>query len=120
MANRRAARVASAVQQEVSRMLLTDVKDPRVGVVSVTGVTMNDDLSVARITYLPLGGKGDRKVIQDGLDQASKHMRGPVGRALGTRHSPELRFEIDKNLEYAMHMDDVFANLPKPPPEEEP
>jgi len=114
MANRRAERIASAVQQEVARLLLTDVKDPRVGVISITGVTMNQDLSVAHITYLPLGGAGDRKQIQEGLKQVGKHLRGPVGRALGTRHSPDLRFEIDRNLEYAMHMSDVLANLPKP------
>ena len=42
MANRRAERIASAVQQEVARLLLTDVKDPRVGVISITGVKMND------------------------------------------------------------------------------
>lgn len=113
MANRRAERIASAVQQEVARLLLTDVKDPRVGSISVTGVTVNADLSVAILTYLPLNGAGDRKIIAEGLKQAAKHMRGPVGRALGARHAPELRFEIDRNLEYALHMADVLANLPK-------
>lgn len=120
MANRRAARIASAVQQEVARLLLTDVKDPRVGVISVTEVKMNDDLSVAHISYLPMGGMGDRKQIHEGLKQVAKHLRGPVGRAIGTRHSPELRFEIDRNLEYAMHMDDVLSNLPKGAESDEP
>lgn len=114
MSNRRGARIASAVQQEVSRLLLTEVKDPRIGIISVTGVNMNDDLSVAHIQYLPLGGLGDRKAIQEGLKSAARSMRGPVGRALGTRHSPELRFEIDRNLEYSLHMHDVLSNLPKP------
>ncbi len=102
-------------------MLLTDVKDPRIGIISITGVSVNPDLSVAHIQYLPMDSKGsgggvqrDRKVIAEGLKQAAKHMRGPVGRALGARHAPELRFEIDRNLEYAMHMQDVLANLPKP------
>lgn len=113
MANRRAERIASAVQQEVARLLLTDVKDPRIGIISITGVTVNADLSVAAITYLPLNGAGDRKLIAAGLKQAAKHMRGPVGRALGARHAPELRFEIDRNLEYSLHMADVLANLPK-------
>lgn len=114
MANRRAARIASAIQHEVASLLLTDVKDPRIGSISVTGVTVNDDLSVAHIQYLPLGGEGDRKAIQEGLKSAARSLRGPVGRALGIRHAPELRFEIDRNLEYAMHMNDVLANLPKP------
>lgn len=114
MSNRRAARVASAVQEEVSRALLHDVKDPRVGPLSITGVTVNDDLSVAIIRYLPLGGQGDRPSIARGLRDAARQLRGPVGRALGLRHAPELRFEIDKNIEYAQHMEDVFRRLPKP------
>jgi ribosome-binding factor A len=114
MSNRRAARVASAVQEEVGRALLTEVKDPRVGPLSITEVIVNDDLSVALIRYLPLGGQGDRTSIAAGLAAVAKQLRGPVGRALGLRHAPELRFEIDKNIEYAQHMDEVFSRLPKP------
>lgn len=112
--SRRAERIAAVVQEEVARLVLEDTRDPRVGVITVTGVTLNDDLSVARIRYLPLGGLGDRKAIQEGLNAECKRWRGPVGRALQIRHAPELRFEIDKNIEYAAHMDEVFARLPKP------
>lgn len=112
MSTRRAERIASVVHAELSRMLREDVKDPTVGDVSITGVTVNPDLTVARVRYLPLGGKGDRKAIQAGLDGAARQLRGPLGRALGTRHAPELRFEIDKNVEYAAHMEEVFRSLP--------
>jgi ribosome-binding factor A len=113
MSSRRAERVASVVHVEVSRLLREEVKDPRVGSISVTGVTVTPDLSVARIRYLPLAGLGDRAAVQSGLDQAAKYLRGPVGRALGIRHAPELRFEIDKNIEYAAKMDEIFKNLPR-------
>jgi len=75
---------------------------------------------VARIRYLPLAGQGDRAAIAAALLEAAKQMRGPVGRALGLRHAPELRFEIDKNIEYAQHMEEVFRRLPRPTPDEEP
>lgn len=114
MASRRPARIAAVIREEVARRLLTDVKDPRVGSVSVLAVTVNPDLTVARISYLPLGGKGDRAQIQAGLDSASRALRGPVGRALGVRHAPELRFELDRNVEYAAHMEGLLANLPAP------
>lgn len=114
MSARRAARVASVIQEEVSRLLLVDVQDPRIGSISVTGVSVNPDLSVARIRYLPLGGSGDRATIQAALDELSRKIRGPVGRALGIRHAPELRFEIDRNIEYAAHMEEVLKNLPPP------
>lgn len=114
MASRRPARVASVLQEELSRRLLTDVKDPRVGIITITGVEVSPDLAFARITYLPLGGQGNRDKIQAGLRDVARQLRGPIGRALGTRHAPELRFELDRNIEYAAHMDEVFRTLPAP------
>lgn len=114
MPNRRAARLSSAIQEEVARALLFDVKDPRVGPLSITEVVVNDDLSVALIRYLPLGGQGDRDTITRALGDVARRLRGQVGRALKLRHAPELRFEIDKNIEYALHMDEVLSRLPKP------
>jgi ribosome-binding factor A len=116
--SRRAERVASVIHAELARMLREDVKDPAVGSVSLTAVSVNPDLSVARVRYLPLGGTGDRAAIQAALDAEARKLRGPLGRALGIRHAPEIRFEIDKNVEYAAHMDEVFRNLPKPATEE--
>ncbi len=111
MAARRADRIAVRVQEEVTLLLQRGVNDPRVGPISILGVSVTDDLSVARIRWLPFGGLGDRVAIAEGLKAVAPQLRGPVGRALGIRHSPELRFEIDANVEYAAHMDEVFARL---------
>lgn len=114
MSSRRADRVASAIQQELARMLREDVKDDALRLVSILGVEVSPDLSVARIKWLPLGGLGDRVAMQAALERASRQLRGPMGRALGVRHAPELRFELDKNVEYAAHMEKVLASIPKP------
>jgi ribosome-binding factor A len=113
MSSRRAERVASVVHQELARMLREDVKDEALRLVSIVEVVVNPDLSVARVKWLPLGGLGNRAAMQAGLDRAARQLRGPVGRALGIRHAPELRFELDRNVEYAAHMDGVLANLPR-------
>lgn len=118
MAGRRADRIAVRVQEEVTRLLRQGVPDPRVGNISVVGVSVNDDLTLATIRWLPFGGVGDRKAIAEGLKLVAPYLRGPVGRALGIRHSPELRFEVDRNVEYAARMDDLFASLPKPQEDE--
>lgn len=118
MERRRPARIASVIQEEVSRRLLSDVKEPQLGSISITGVIVSPDLTVARIQYLPLGGKGHRPSIQAALEQFARQIRGPVGRALGTRHAPELRFEIDKNIEYAAHIEEVMRHLPPPAAED--
>ena len=114
MAARRADRIAIRVQEEVTRLLRHGVPDPRVGNISVIGVSVNDDLTLATIRWLPFGGIGDRKAIAEGLKAVAPLLRGPVGRSLGIRHSPELRFELDRNVEYAARIDELFANLPKP------
>lgn len=113
MPARRADRIANRIQEEITLLLRHGVTDPRVGIISILGVTVTDDLSVARIRWLPFAGIGDRESIAEGLKATAPQLRGPVGRALGIRHAPELRFEIDKNVEYAAHMDQLLANLPK-------
>ena len=118
MSSRRAERVASVIHAELARLLREEVKDPRVGTVSITGVAIKPDLSVARVRYLPLAGAGDRAQVQAGLEAAARFLRGPIGRALGIRHAPELRFELDQNVEYAAHMDQVFRTLPAPADDE--
>jgi ribosome-binding factor A len=118
MSSRRADRVASAIHQELARMLREDVKEDVLRLVSLVGVSVNPDLSVAVIRWLPLGGLGNRVGMQRALDRAAKYLRGPIGRALGIRHAPELRFEQDRNVEYAAHMEKVLSELPPPAPEE--
>ncbi len=113
MSSRRAERVASVVHQELARMLLEDVKDDQLRLVSLVDVAVSPDLSVAKVKWLPLGGLGDRAAMQAALDRASRQLRGPLGRALKIRHAPEIRFELDRNVEYAAHMEHVLANLPK-------
>lgn len=116
MSSRRADRVASVIHAEIARLVREEVKDPRVGTISITEVNVKPDLSVARIRYLPLGGAGDRVQVQAGLEAAARFLRGPIGRALGIRHAPELRFELDPNVEYAAHMDRLLRTLPSAAP----
>jgi ribosome-binding factor A len=118
MSSRRAERIASVMHAELARLLREEVKDPRVGTISITEVVVKADLSTARIRYLPLAGAGDRVQIQSGLEAASRFLRGPMGRALGIRHAPELRFELDPNVEYAARMEALFKTLPAPAAED--
>ncbi len=113
MSSRRAERVASVVHQELARMLLEDVKDEQLRLVSLVAVAVSPDLSVAKVKWLPLGGLGNRASMQASLDRVAKQLRGPLGRALKIRHAPEIRFELDRNVEYAAHMEHVLSNLPK-------
>jgi ribosome-binding factor A len=95
MPSTRVARVARQVQQEISRILETDVKDPRVGMVTVTTVHMTPDLHVARVFFSRLGTAEEREEAKEALDHAAGFLRRELGARLRLRYVPELRFVID-------------------------
>jgi ribosome-binding factor A len=111
MAYRRADRVSVLVHQELSRLLRNEVKDPRVGSISITQVRLSPDLSVARVTVTPLGGAGDGEGAIEGLTRASGWLRGQVGRALKLRHAPRLEFELDDTLDEAIRMTTMLSQM---------
>jgi ribosome-binding factor A len=93
----RSRRVAQQIQRALSELIRRDVRDPRLGMVTLTEVRMSNDLSYAKVYYSVLGG--DREQAQEILDGAADMLRGPLGRSLGIRHSPELRFVPDELIE---------------------
>lgn len=74
-----------------------ELRDPRLGMITLTEVRMSSDLGYATVFYSVLGA--DPQQAQEILDEAADQLRGPVGRALGLRHSPELRFVKDELIE---------------------
>ena len=105
MANKsfsRSQRVAQQMQRVLSELIRREVRDPRLGMVTLTEVRMSPDMSYARIFYSVLGG--DEKKAQDILDSAAELLRGPAGRALQLRHAPELRFVADNLIQTGARM----------------
>jgi ribosome-binding factor A len=93
----RSRRVAQQLQRALSELIRRDLRDPRLGMVTLTEVRMSSDLSYANVYYSVLGAEVQQ--AQEILDAAADGLRGPVGRALGVRHSPELRFVHDELIE---------------------
>ena len=93
----RASRVAHQIQRALSELIRREVRDPRLGMVTLTEVQVSKDLSYAKVFYSVLGA--EKSQAQEILDEAADMLRGPVGRALGLRHSPELRFVNDELIE---------------------
>jgi ribosome-binding factor A len=90
----RSNRVAHQIQRALSELIRREVRDPRLGMVTLTEVQVSKDLSYAKVFYSVLGAEVAQ--AQEILDEAADMLRGPVGRALGLRHSPELRFVNDE------------------------
>lgn len=111
MAGYRPARVAEMIHKELAQRLRLEIKDPRVGPVSITHVEVSGDLRVARIAYSPLGGGAPSQELVEGLADAARHLRGPIGRALRLRNAPELRFEPDTHTDEAVRMTSLLDQM---------
>jgi ribosome-binding factor A len=109
--SRRAERVGDLLLETLSELLLREVKDPRIGSVTLTGVDLADDLRHARIRYCTLGDRSAQARAQKGLESAARFMQGKVARLLRMRYAPELRFEYDEGFEKADDMNRLLRKL---------
>ncbi|NMP21832.1 30S ribosome-binding factor RbfA [Sulfobacillus harzensis] len=109
----RAERIAQLMQRELGEMLFTEVKDPRIGFVSITRVDLTRDLSQARAYVSVMGDLQQKEASLTGLRSAAPFLRGEVARRLKLRQAPELVFREDTGIEDSMHIQDLIRSLPK-------
>lgn len=107
----RSSRVAHQIQRALSELIRREVRDPRLGMVTLTEVQVSKDLSYAKVFYSVLGA--EKTIAQGILDDAADMLRGPVGRALGLRHSPELRFVNDELIEKGAKLSELIRKAVK-------
>jgi ribosome-binding factor A len=99
--NPRHQRIAAQMQRTLAELLPRAVKDPRVGNVTITAVSLLEDLSAARIWFLPFGKSQASTEQLAGLQSAAGFLRGEIARQLGLRHAPRLEFHLDTAYEQA-------------------
>lgn len=102
---------------------LGELKDPRIGMVTVTGVVVSPDLGEARIYVSVFGNEKKRNATLAGLDSARGVLQAKINRQLSLRRTPMLTFAYDDSVERGVRMtkliDEVAADLPAEPPEED-
>lgn len=108
----RAERIGQLIQQEIGDMLQKEVKDPRIGFVSITHVEVSQDLSVVKIFVSHLGRQEDIAESMAGLRSAAAFLRGEVGRRLKLRFSPQLDFRQDDSIPKSLHIQELIKTLP--------
>ena len=109
--SRRPEQVAETVRQVVADALVGEVRDPRVGFVTVTHVQVTNDLSHASVRVSVMGDEAGKTRALEGLTSAAGFLRTRLTRALSTRVVPELHFELDTGLQHAVRIDAVLADL---------
>lgn len=110
---KRSVRVAQAMREELARLVLFELKDPRVQGVVVTGVKITDDLHDAKVYYV-LEGPWDerrRKEADKGLASGAGFLRRAVTTALRLRHAPELRFVFDESIETGARIEKLLTEV---------
>lgn len=99
--SQRLARIEGEMQRVLSTLVSREVRDPRVGNVTFTAVSVAPDLSTARVYFMPFGDKHSPAEVGEGLGRAAGFLRGELGRALSLRHAPRLEFLYDEQIERA-------------------
>lgn len=99
MTTTRTARVSRQILQDLSEIIERELKDPRVGMITLTSVQMTADLHTARVYFSRLGTAEEREDSKRALDRAAGFLRRELGHRLRLRYLPELRFFLDDSLE---------------------
>jgi ribosome-binding factor A len=105
----RVRRHAERVRELVASVVRTQIKDPRLGMITITDARMTPDLRDATVFYTVLGDAAARANTAAALASANGLLRSTVGKALGLRHAPTLRFVLDEVPEQSKHIDELLA-----------
>jgi ribosome-binding factor A len=104
-------RVGEEIRHEIGRLLARDVHDPAIGFITLTRVKVSADLQVARVYYTSLGDERARQETRRALDRATPFLRRHLGERVRLRRVPELRFELDRGVEYQDRVERVLRDL---------
>ena len=104
-------KVQDAIQKEVSSIIQNELKDPRLGFVTITAVEITQDLRYAKIFYSVLGKEEEHKKSQKALDSASGFIRRLIAERLQLRFAPEIAFKEDKSSEYSVRIQEVLDKI---------
>jgi ribosome-binding factor A len=106
----RARRMAGRIKQIVAHTIEMQVKDPRLGMVTITDVRLTGDLHDATIFYTVLGDEADRVATAAALESAKGVLRSEVGRQTGVRFTPTVTFMLDSLPDDADHINELLAH----------
>lgn len=108
---KRSDRLGEVLKEEISMILLREVKDPRIGFITITKVMLSGDLRHARVYFTMYGEGKEREDASEALQHAGGYIRSRLGKRLRLRYIPDLVFRYDDSIEYARHMESVFEGL---------
>ncbi len=113
MKGKRTDRLAHQIRDEISQLIQRgELKDPRIGFVSIPGVRISKDLKYAKVFVSVFGEKNDGKKSVEALQNAQGYIRKLLGKALHIRQVPELTFILDHSIEEGIRITQLVSQLP--------
>lgn len=104
-------RLAELIKETLADAFLTELKDPRVGFITITGVKVTADGSHATVSVSVMGSEEEKTRSMEGLNNARGFLRTYLAQHLSLRVAPELHFRLDRTLEHARRIDELLAEI---------
>ncbi|MGD9677161.1 MAG: 30S ribosome-binding factor RbfA [Vulcanibacillus sp.] len=111
MSKVRAGRVGEQIKKEISKIINTELKDPRIGFVTITGVDLTGDLSQATVHISVYGSEKEIKDTLETIEKAKGFLRSEIGKRIRFRHIPELFFKFDSSIEYGYKIEKLLKEI---------
>jgi len=111
MARVRVGRVGEQIKKELTQIIQTGVKDPRIGFLTVTGVDVTNDLSQAKVYLSVLGSDEEKSNTVKALTKATGYIRSELGKRVRLRIVPELLFKLDASVDYGSRIETLLQEL---------
>jgi len=110
--NKRSFRINDEIKKELSQILRSELKDPRIGaMVSVMKVETSTDLKFCKVAVSVLGSEDEKKSVMAGIRSASGFIRRMVAERINLRSTPEFTFVLDDSLEYSFKINKILSDL---------
>ncbi len=118
MSRQRSEKLSELLKEEISKILLREVKDPRIGFVSLTDVKVSGDLRHAKVFVSVYGSEEEKEKTMKGLEKATGFIRKLVGERIKVYHTPEIIFRYDDSIEHGVHISKIIKKIKKDKPDE--
>jgi ribosome-binding factor A len=104
-------KITQAIKREISNIIHDELKDPRLGFVTITRVEMTADLRYAKVFFSVLGKEEEYKKTKEALDSALGYIRRLIAQRIKMRFAPEIMFREDRSIEYSIQIEKLLNEL---------
>ena len=111
MSKHRPNRLAETLKEEISQLIRVELKDPRIGFVTLTSVDVADDLAHAKVYVSVLGTEDEGKASLEALNRAAGFVRSEIGKRVRLRHVPAIVFKYDPSIQHGAHIAKLLRDV---------